>query len=78
MTPSGIELATFRLVAHCLDQLPHRVPPKSKSGKKYLLLFINYYVFDFFLNFYCLIQVPFSTVGGGGGGMCQELLLLQF
>ena len=32
MTPSGIEPATFRFVAHCLNQLRYRVPHSFSEG----------------------------------------------
>jgi hypothetical protein len=45
MIPSGIEPATFRLVAQCLKQLRHRVPQVNGKSLKFtdhsVLQFLN-------------------------------------
>ena len=42
MTPPGIELATFRLVTQCLNQLCHRLPHEYyTTGSNFILVVLN-------------------------------------
>jgi hypothetical protein len=63
MKPSGIELATFQLVALCLDQLRHRVPPKVKDNLEY---------FDSLKRRNIRNKIRVKLGGGGGGGTCRR------
>jgi hypothetical protein len=54
ITPSEIEPATFRLVAQCLNQLRHRVPP---SNKEYWIVFVWIHAIFSAITSWSLIEI---------------------